>query len=101
MVAILILCSFLSAISVTALLSVNRQILGGNVRHSTRLMSSPDGNSPASIKRLSQIATLNSMATKLRAEAAELEVPSTSKTSYLSFTADLPQYLFKILYLKG
>ena len=75
-----LICLFMSLIAVTALLSVNvnRRLLGGNVRHSVRLLSSPDGNSPASIKKLSQIAALNSMATKLRAEAAELEVPLTA-----------------------
>ena len=70
-----LICSFMSLIAVTALSSVKRHILTGNVRYSTRLLSSPDGSSPASIKKLSQIAALNSMATKLRAEAAELEVP--------------------------
>ena len=39
-----------------------------------KLQSSPDTDGSSTVKKLSQIATLNSMAAKLRAEAAELEV---------------------------
>ena len=70
-----LICSVVSLIAVTSLSSVSRRLLCGNRRQFVRLLSSPDGSTPASIKKLSQIAALNSMATKLRAEAAELEVP--------------------------
>ena len=48
----------------------------------TRLHSSPDDAGPNVNKKLSQIATLNLMAAKLRSEAAELEV-SDPKTRYV------------------
>jgi hypothetical protein len=47
----------------------------------TRLHSSSDNAGPNVNKKLSQIATLNLMAAKLRSEAAELEV-SDPKTRY-------------------
>ena len=74
-----LICSVVSLIAVTSLSSVSRRLLSGNRGQFARLLSSPDGSTPASIKKLSQIAALNSMATKLRAEAAELEVPPEAK----------------------
>jgi hypothetical protein len=53
--------------------SVQRR-LTPSLRYNSRLKSTPDGSSPSASKKQSQIATLNSMAAKLRAEAAELEV---------------------------
>lgn len=55
--------------------SVQRR-LTESLRYTSKLKSTPDDNSPSASRKQSQIATLNSMAAKLRAEAAELEVSS-------------------------
>lgn len=75
----------------------NRQLmahqkLGGSLRNLPILQSSPDDEGQNIVKKQSQIATLNLMAAKLRAEAAELEVLcafQTSSTMLKGFTIHL------------